>query len=176
MCLLKRISKEEEFIVNLSKTAMSGPQHLAMGLLLLCALSAHFGDTRESATVARNEHSLRHHAAMVKHLDRSRDTHSHSETANRLSAAKREAPTGTRILRTFGTERADTPVEISTRDITKKEKFIQHLTGPLYFSPKCRKHVYRLYHSTRDCTTPTYFKRCARLLRRLAGSPQCTDG
>ena len=27
--------------------------------------------------------------------------------------------------------------------------------GPLNFSPKCRKHVYRLYHSTRDCTTPT---------------------
>ena len=26
--------------------------------------------------------------------------------------------------------------------------------GPLYFSPKCRKHVYRLYHHTRDCTIP----------------------
>lgn len=27
-------------------------------------------------------------------------------------------------------------------------------SGPLYFSPKCRKHVYRLYHNTRDCTIP----------------------
>lgn len=27
-------------------------------------------------------------------------------------------------------------------------------SGPLYFSPKCRKHVYRLYHHTRDCTIP----------------------
>lgn len=80
------------------------------------------------------------------------------------------------------------------------------LPGPLYFSPKCRKHVYRLYHHTRDCTIPackpastlavwsdtasarpplthkslissfTDFKRCARLLTRLAGSPQCTEG
>lgn len=85
-------------------------------------------------------------------------------------------------------------------------------SGPLYFSPKCRKNVYRVYHHTRDCTIPackqlwgtrspaptstrpgrvkkkTYhrlfspfflssdFKRCARLLTRLAGSPQCTEG
>uniref|UniRef100_A0A3Q0RAL4 ALK and LTK ligand 2a n=1 Tax=Amphilophus citrinellus TaxID=61819 RepID=A0A3Q0RAL4_AMPCI len=58
----------------------------------------------------------------------------------------------------------------------KKEKFIKYLTGPLYFSPKCRKSVYKLYHHTRDCTIPAYFKRCARLLTRLAGSPQCTEG
>ena len=111
MCLLKRILKEEEdFLFNHSKTAMSGPRHLAMGFLMLCALSAHFGDTRESATVARNEHSLRHHAAMVKHLGRSRDTHSRTETANRSAAARREDPAVPRVLRTFGTERADTPV------------------------------------------------------------------
>lgn len=31
---------------------------------------------------------------------------------------------------------------------------LSSLSGPLYFSPKCRKHVYRLYHHTRDCTIP----------------------
>ncbi|XP_040025870.1 ALK and LTK ligand 2b isoform X2 [Gasterosteus aculeatus] len=60
------------------------------------------------------------------------------------------------------------------RDPRHKEKFIKHLTGPLHFSPKCRKHFYRLYHSTRDCTTPEYYKRCARLLTRLANSLHCT--
>lgn len=74
--------------------------------------------------------------------------------------------------------------EIFPRDLRKKEKVIKHLTGerllsflwpqsnkgkqmclrmnwavffpsgPLYFSPKCRKTVYRLYHNTRDCTIP----------------------
>uniref|UniRef100_A0A8C6EIS9 ALK and LTK ligand 2 n=3 Tax=Microcebus murinus TaxID=30608 RepID=A0A8C6EIS9_MICMU len=57
-----------------------------------------------------------------------------------------------------------------------KDKFLKHLTGPLYFSPKCSKHFHRLYHNTRDCTVPAYYKRCARLLTRLAVSPVCTEG
>ncbi|XP_073192273.1 ALK and LTK ligand 2 isoform X2 [Lepidochelys kempii] len=48
--------------------------------------------------------------------------------------------------------------------------------GPLYFSPKCSKHFHRLYHNTRDCTIPAYYKRCARLLTRLAVSPICMEG
>ncbi|XP_070711785.1 ALK and LTK ligand 2-like [Pempheris klunzingeri] len=61
------------------------------------------------------------------------------------------------------------------RDPRHKEKFIRHLTGPLYFNPKCRKHFNRVYHSTRDCTIPAYYKRCARLLIRLANSPRCAE-
>uniref|UniRef100_UPI00398F2E24 ALK and LTK ligand 2-like n=1 Tax=Pristiophorus japonicus TaxID=55135 RepID=UPI00398F2E24 len=68
-------------------------------------------------------------------------------------------------------------VEIVPRDLRKmKDKFLKHLTGPLYFSPKCSKHFQRLYHNTRDCTTPAYYKRCARLLTRLAVSPMCAKG
>ncbi|XP_051516514.1 ALK and LTK ligand 2a-like [Myxocyprinus asiaticus] len=74
------------------------------------------------------------------------------------------------------TKNGETILEIFPRDLRKKEKIIKHLTGPLYFSPKCRKHVYRLYHNTRDCTFPAYYKRCARLLTRLAGSPMCQEG
>uniref|UniRef100_A0A3Q3N5U5 ALK and LTK ligand 1 n=1 Tax=Mastacembelus armatus TaxID=205130 RepID=A0A3Q3N5U5_9TELE len=48
----------------------------------------------------------------------------------------------------------------------KKGKFIEHLTDPHIFNLKCRKHVYRLYYHTRDCTIPAC-KRCARLLTRL---------
>uniref|UniRef100_A0AAY4EIY8 Uncharacterized protein n=1 Tax=Denticeps clupeoides TaxID=299321 RepID=A0AAY4EIY8_9TELE len=57
----------------------------------------------------------------------------------------------------------------------KKEKFLKHLTGPLYFSPKCRKLLYRLYNNSRDCSMPSHYRRCARLLTRLAGSPRCTE-
>ncbi|XP_075856623.1 ALK and LTK ligand 2 isoform X1 [Microcebus murinus] len=67
-------------------------------------------------------------------------------------------------------------VEIVPRDLRMKDKFLKHLTGPLYFSPKCSKHFHRLYHNTRDCTVPAYYKRCARLLTRLAVSPVCTEG
>ncbi|KAG7323748.1 hypothetical protein KOW79_013450 [Hemibagrus wyckioides] len=72
------------------------------------------------------------------------------------------------------TKSGDQILEIFPRDLRKKE-FLKHLTGPLYFSPKCRKHVYRLYHNTRDCTIPAFAKRCARLLTRLATSPRCLE-
>lgn len=68
-------------------------------------------------------------------------------------------------------------VEIVPRDLRRvKDKFLKHLTGPLYFSPKCNRHFYRLYHNTRDCTIPAYYKRCARLLTRLAANPMCVKG
>ncbi|KAM8872782.1 ALK and LTK ligand 2b [Synchiropus picturatus] len=56
----------------------------------------------------------------------------------------------------------------------KKEKFIKHLTGSLNFNPRCRKHFRRLFNNTRDCSVPAYYKRCARLLIRLAKSPHCS--
>ncbi|XP_074525026.1 ALK and LTK ligand 1 isoform X2 [Halichoeres trimaculatus] len=64
-------------------------------------------------------------------------------------------------------------VEIVPRDVDMKGKFIQHFTGPVKFSSECRTHFHRLYHNTRDCSTPAYYKRCARLLTRLALSPLC---
>ncbi|KAG2468474.1 ALKL2 protein, partial [Polypterus senegalus] len=70
----------------------------------------------------------------------------------------------------------DRKVEIFPRDLRSKDKFLKHLTGPLYFSPKCSKQFHRIYHNTRDCNMPAYYKRCARLLTRLAVSPMCMDG
>ncbi|XP_074841898.1 ALK and LTK ligand 1 [Carettochelys insculpta] len=66
-------------------------------------------------------------------------------------------------------------VEIFPRDSNLKDKFIKHFTGPVSFSAECSKHFHRLYHNTRDCSTPAYYKRCARLLTRLAMSPLCTQ-
>ncbi|XP_076009471.1 ALK and LTK ligand 1 isoform X2 [Genypterus blacodes] len=64
-------------------------------------------------------------------------------------------------------------IDIVPRDVNMKGKFIQHFTGPVKFSSECRTHFHRLYHNTRDCSRPAYYKRCARLLTRLAMSPLC---
>nr|XP_006000473.1 PREDICTED: protein FAM150A [Latimeria chalumnae] len=66
------------------------------------------------------------------------------------------------------------PIEIVPRNPNLKDKFIKHFTGPVTFSAECSKHFHRLYHNTRDCSTPAYYKRCARLLTRLAMSPLCS--
>ncbi|KAM3839141.1 ALK and LTK ligand 1 [Vipera latastei] len=66
-------------------------------------------------------------------------------------------------------------LEVFPRDSSLKDKFIKHFTGPVTFSAECSKHFHRLYHNTRDCSTPSYYKRCARLLTRLAMSPLCTQ-
>lgn len=67
------------------------------------------------------------------------------------------------------------PIEIVPRDTSMKDKFIEHFTGPVKFPSECRTHFHRIYHNTRDCSRPTYYKRCARLLTRLAMSPLCTQ-
>ncbi|KAG9269828.1 ALK and LTK ligand 2b [Astyanax mexicanus] len=101
-----------------------------------------------------------------------RITQSTSEKQNKLVEENEDVH---RTRHRLKTETGEQILEIFPRDLRKKEKFLKHLTGPLYFSPKCRKHVYRLYHNTRDCTIPAYYKRCARLLTRLAGSPRCLE-
>ncbi|XP_023256235.1 ALK and LTK ligand 2-like [Seriola lalandi dorsalis] len=162
--------------------AMNGlRKHFTMGLvLLMCTLTGHCSESAPSAaptTAATGkdaQHDLRRMIEIVKHVEESRGRHT----------AKTEAPSTSRVktssvepkdLRNLKTER-DQAVVVFPRDLRKKEKFIKHITGPLYFSPKCRKQVYRVYHHTRECTIPAYFKRCARLLTRLAGSLQCTEG
>ncbi|KAJ7338816.1 hypothetical protein JRQ81_012718 [Phrynocephalus forsythii] len=65
--------------------------------------------------------------------------------------------------------------EVFPSDSNLKDKFLKHFTGPVTFSAECSKHFHRLYHNTRDCSIPAYYKRCARLLTRLAMSPMCTQ-
>ncbi|MEQ2235732.1 hypothetical protein ILYODFUR_005252 [Ilyodon furcidens] len=67
----------------------------------------------------------------------------------------------------------DTHKDIVPRDAHLKDKFIQHFGGHVKFSSECKTHFHRLYHTTRDCSRPAYYKRCARLLTRLAMSPLC---
>ncbi|KAE8604955.1 hypothetical protein XENTR_v10014909 [Xenopus tropicalis] len=79
----------------------------------------------------------------------------------------------------YGYYQDEQRVEIVPRDLRMKEKFLKHLTGKgrlSFNSPNCNKLFRRLYNTTKDCTTPAHYKRCARLLTRLAVNPRCMDG
>ncbi|XP_078131107.1 aLK and LTK ligand 2a [Sander vitreus] len=162
---------------------MSGlRKHVTMRLvLLICTLTGHCSVSAPSAAPAPAaagrdaQQDLMRMVEIVKYVEESRGRHS-AKTEAPLTSRSRSSPVEPKDLRNLKTDRGDQTVAVFPRDLRKKEKFLKHITGPLYFSPKCRKHVYRLYHHTRDCTIPAYFKRCARLLTRLAGSPQCTEG
>ncbi|XP_010899973.2 ALK and LTK ligand 2 [Esox lucius] len=82
-------------------------------------------------------------------------TRENDEVTGLHATRKQEVSLGTRekdeVNRSHHGERT---IKVFPRDLRQKEKFIKHLTGPLYFNPKCRKHFYRLYHNTRDCTVP----------------------
>ncbi|XP_026174700.1 aLK and LTK ligand 2a [Mastacembelus armatus] len=156
---------------------MSGlRKHFTMGLvLLMCTLTRHCGESAPQAVAAARrdtQHGSKRMVQIVKQVEESRGRYS----------AKTEAPLTSRVmtppvdLRNLKTETADEAVVVYPRDLRKKGKFIEHLTDPHIFNLKCRKHVYRLYYHTRDCTIPAFFRRCARLLTRLAVSPQCTEG
>ncbi|XP_069349992.1 ALK and LTK ligand 2 [Eulemur rufifrons] len=152
---------------------MRGPgRPLLLGLLLL--LAAGPGRARaEPGEPADRPTLLRLLAEIAQELKQ----HQAGELARlrlRLLGGQRCAPGRGHVLDFPSPE--EQRVEIVPRDLRMKDKFLKHLTGPLYFSPKCSKHFHRLYHNTRDCTIPAYYKRCARLLTRLAVSPVCTEG
>ncbi|XP_016354198.1 aLK and LTK ligand 2a [Sinocyclocheilus anshuiensis] len=127
---------------------------LVMGLVMLICTTA-----QSDASANKVEKTFRRITDIMRLAENSVDDASVPKDTHRLK-----------------TETGETILKIFPRDLRKKEKVIKVLTGPLYFSPKCRKDVYRLYHNTRDCTIPAYYKRCARLLTRLAGSPRCQEG
>ncbi|XP_039908679.1 protein ALKAL-like isoform X2 [Simochromis diagramma] len=57
--------------------------------------------------------------------------------------------------------------EIFSRDANMKEKIIEHFGGPVKFSSECKTHFHRVYHNTRDCSTPA----CPRITEE--GSTWC---
>ncbi|XP_072298716.1 aLK and LTK ligand 2a [Eucyclogobius newberryi] len=161
---------------------MRGPRtHFALGLVLLvCALTDRSVSAPPGASptgIAQQQEQKEDYRRLmeaVRHVDESRGRSSLRREAA-FSSRSRVSALNARDLRISRTDRGE-QVAVSPRNLKKKGKFLQHIAGPLYFSHKCRKHAYRLYHQTRDCTIPAYFKRCARLLTRLAGSPQCMEG
>lgn len=162
---------------------MSTPHKpFTMGLLLLvCALTDRSVSAPSGAPPAGYAHQQQQQKERegymrvmeaVRHVDESRGrTNIRVPFRSRSRIAALEGMD----LRSSRADRGE-QVGVFPRNLKKKGKILQHIIGhPLNFSHKCRKHAYRLYHQTRDCTIPAYFKRCARLLTRLAGSPQCTE-
>ncbi|XP_072269405.1 ALK and LTK ligand 1 [Pyxicephalus adspersus] len=93
------------------------------------------------------------------------DGAAYSAEHHRLSSRERSSPRSN----------SKRPSEIFARDPILKDKFINHFTaGPVIISAECTKQFNRLYHHTKDCSTPNYYKRCARLLARLAKSQMCS--
>ncbi|KAG7466511.1 hypothetical protein MATL_G00165510 [Megalops atlanticus] len=144
-----------------------------MGLILLI-FTAGYSKQNAAPTNSRDGRSL---FELIMDKVRHVKQHRPGDTDDlKYSSTKEDYSFDAKEVHRFKSYPDDHVLEVFPRDLRQKEKFLQHLTGPLYFSPKCRKHFNRLYHNTRDCTIPAYYKRCARLLTRLAGSQRCTEG
>ncbi|TRY59676.1 hypothetical protein DNTS_027412 [Danionella cerebrum] len=138
-----------------------------IGLLLLLLTSGYCKPTERDDTGLLE--------LLVDRVRQTREHHSEGNTQHPPQSIQHsvEMKDINKVTKSYQHERI---LEVFPRDLRQKEKFIKHLTGPLYFSPKCSKNFYKLYHNTRDCTIPAYYKRCARLLIRLAGSQRCSEG
>ncbi|KAM9308365.1 ALK and LTK ligand 1 [Gastrophryne carolinensis] len=110
--------------------------------------------------------------------------HSTERGAPRLTSGERAAPaprnyrrpSDRRGLLPFWSSSTHQTTQFFSRDSTLKEKFINHFTaGPILFSAECSKQFYRIYHNTKDCSTPADYKRCARLLTNLAKKRYCSQ-
>ncbi|XP_026784181.3 ALK and LTK ligand 1 isoform X2 [Pangasianodon hypophthalmus] len=148
----------------------------------------------------RNIHTLTHththtHTHTLTHSLTHTHTHSHTTTGRHQAVRcmdSREVTQGDkqtlldlllRVIREGEREKLNTreksahsrPIEIVLRDVSIKDRFIKHFTGPVKFPSECRMHFHRIYHNTRDCARPAFYKRCARLLMRLAMSPLCAQ-
>ncbi|TRZ18483.1 hypothetical protein HGM15179_008633 [Zosterops borbonicus] len=123
------------------RTAMSGLRSSGLLGLVLLMLSAGYCKEKTDSTDLKDKQSLLNLIMEIIHeLKRY-----HLEKDNGLQYFSKHD---------YNLDRRE--VEIVPRDLRMKDKFLKHLTGPLYFSPKCSKHFHRLYHNTRDCTIPAY--------------------
>lgn len=152
---------------------MRGPARpLLLGLLLVLGAAGPGPGAAEPREAADRRTLLRLILEIVQELKK----YHAGESKRPQPLGPQDAAPGRREAADYGLDPEEQRAEIVPRDLRMKDKFLKHLTGPLYFSPKCSKHFHRLYHNTRDCTVPAYYKRCARLLTRLAVSPVCMDG
>ncbi|XP_004436549.1 ALK and LTK ligand 2 [Diceros bicornis minor] len=152
---------------------MRGPgRPLLLGLLLVLGAAGPGRGVAEPREAADGQTLLRLIVEIVQELRK----YQSGEAKRPPLWGQEDYALGRREVADYGADPEEQRVEIVPRDLRMKDKFLKHLTGPLYFSPKCSRHFHRLYHNTRDCTIPAYYKRCARLLTRLAVSPVCMEG
>ncbi|TEA33871.1 hypothetical protein DBR06_SOUSAS16610004, partial [Sousa chinensis] len=136
---------------SLAERRMRGPgRPLLLGLLLVLGAAGPGRGIAETREAADRQTLLQLIVEIVQELRKY-----HSGESKRLQLSGRQDYTlGRREVSDYGAYAEEQRVEIVPRDLRMKDKFLKHLTGPLYFSPKCSKHFHRLYHNTRDCTIP----------------------
>ncbi|XP_034292681.1 ALK and LTK ligand 2 isoform X1 [Pantherophis guttatus] len=145
-----------------------------IGLMALILSAGHCKEKSESSVGLKERQNLLN--LIMEIIQELKKYHLEEDEENGVQYKQDYPPLDQREMPDYGTYSEEQKVEIFPRDLRMKDKFLNHLTGHLYFGPKCTKHFHRLYHHTRDCTIPAYYKRCARLLTRLAVSPMCTEG
>ncbi|CAM9657940.1 unnamed protein product [Lampetra planeri] len=146
--------------------------HALLGLLALLAASARCWDG--AAGLSSRQSLLDLVLAALEELERGGGGTRHSSSPLAFPSSEDLAGNAAEMSRI--PSEIFFPIAIDTRDPSLKEKFIKHVTNKssMYMSPECSRQFYRLYHNTRDCTVRSYYRRCARLLRRLTMSPLCT--
>ncbi|XP_013927256.1 PREDICTED: protein FAM150B [Thamnophis sirtalis] len=146
-----------------------------IGLIALILSAGHCKEKPETGVGLKERQNLLN--LIMEIIQELKKYHLEEDEENGVQYKQDYPPLDQREMPDYGTyTEEEQKVEIFPRDLRMKDKFLNHLTGHLYFGPKCTKHFHRLYHHTRDCTIPAYYKRCARLLTRLAVSPMCTEG
>ncbi|KAI1894962.1 hypothetical protein AGOR_G00101040 [Albula goreensis] len=157
--------------ISVAMSAQRTPVY--MGLILLIS-TAGYSKQATAPTGATDNRSL--FQLIIDRVRHAKEQRADDGDGLLYSSNKQDYSVDTKEVHDYKSYPDDHVLEVFPRDLRQKEKFLKHLTGPLYFSPKCSKYFYRLYHNSRDCTIPAYYKRCARLLTRLAGSQRCSEG
>ncbi|XP_069091944.1 ALK and LTK ligand 2 isoform X2 [Pleurodeles waltl] len=138
---------------------MSQPRGPLLLALLLCVLTAGCCKERTEPVELRDSAVLNLIMDIIQDL---RNYHLAKENGVQFYSKFTEYNLDDKEAPEYGHYQDEQRVEIVPRDLRMKDKFLKHLTGPLYFSPKCSKHFHRLYHTTRDCTIPASHQRKCR--------------
>ncbi|XP_028855840.1 ALK and LTK ligand 1 isoform X2 [Denticeps clupeoides] len=131
--------------------------HVLLSVLLLLMTSGHCADGRDAELLAERR-TLLHLILRV------------------IGDSQRDKPASRRV--TSGLLSVSQDYRFSSRErsvYVPKEDSSRTVAGPVKYSSECTTHFLRLYHNTRDCSKPAYYRRCTRLLTRLAMSPLCTQ-
>ncbi|XP_028855838.1 ALK and LTK ligand 1 isoform X1 [Denticeps clupeoides] len=149
--------------------------HVLLSVLLLLMTSGHCADGRDAELLAERRTLL--HLILRVIGDSQRDKPASRRVTSGLLSVSQDYRFSSRERSVYvPKEDSSRTVEVVPRDISLKEKFLTHFTaGPVKYSSECTTHFLRLYHNTRDCSKPAYYRRCTRLLTRLAMSPLCTQ-
>ncbi|XP_028855841.1 ALK and LTK ligand 1 isoform X3 [Denticeps clupeoides] len=130
--------------------------HVLLSVLLLLMTSGHCADGRDAELLAERR-TLLHLILRV------------------IGDSQRDKPASRRVTSGLLSVSQDYRFSSRERSVYVPKEDSSRTVGPVKYSSECTTHFLRLYHNTRDCSKPAYYRRCTRLLTRLAMSPLCTQ-